>query len=122
HLSLDDRIGQFVPDSPDAAATLRQVLTHTSGAPDSLAFAYRPERLAPLTAAVRRCTEDSYRETLANMLERLGMSDSVPGADVIYIVPPAEGIPSPAAVSRYTGVLARLATPYAVDKRWRVSA
>ena len=28
-LSLDDRIGQFIPDSPNANATIRQILTHT---------------------------------------------------------------------------------------------
>jgi len=115
-LSLENRIGQFKPDSPDADATLRQVLTHTSGPSDNLVFAYRPERLAPLTIAVRQCTGDSYRETLANLFERLAMTNSVPGADVIHIVPPAEGIPSPAAVDRYTSVLSRLAIPYAVDK------
>jgi CubicO group peptidase (beta-lactamase class C family) len=46
----------------------------------------------------------------------------VPGADVIQIAPPAEGIPSPAAVGRYTAVLGRLATPYAVDKGGHASA
>src|SRR5947208_12296417 len=120
-LSLENRIGQFKPDSPDADATLRQVLTHTSGPSDNLVFAYRPERLAPLTIAVRQCTGDSFRETLANLFERLAMSNSVPGADVIHIAPPAEGIPSPAAVDRYTGVLGRLATPYAVDSEGRAS-
>ena len=44
-LSLDDRIGQFKPASPDASATIREVLTHTSGAPGNLVFAYRPQRL-----------------------------------------------------------------------------
>src|SRR5437867_5998980 len=72
-LSLDDRIGKFKDDSPDPNATIRQLLTHTSGSPDSLAFAYRPDRLAPLTAAVRACTGDSYRETLANLFERLAI-------------------------------------------------
>ena len=76
-LSLDDRIGQFKPDSPDANATIRQILTHTSGAPDGLVFAYRPERLEPLARAIRACTDDSFRETLANLLDRLAMIDSV---------------------------------------------
>ena len=120
-LSLDDRVSQFKPDSPDANATLRQLLTHTSGPADGLSFAYRPERLDPLTAAVRRCTDDSFRETLANLLERLAMSDSVPGPDVIRIAPPAEGIPSPAAVERYTRVLGRLAIPYTTDRQGRPS-
>ena len=120
-LSLDDRIGRFTSDSADADATIRQILTHTYGAPDALVFAYRPERLAPLMRVIRACRDDSFRETLANLLERMGMGDSVPGADVIRIVPPAEGIPSPAAVARYTAVLGRLATPYAVDRQGRAS-
>ena len=38
-LSLDDRIGQFDPASPDASATVRQILTHTSGTSDDPVFA-----------------------------------------------------------------------------------
>ena len=115
-LSLDDRIGQFKPDSPDANATIRQLLTHTSGPPDALLFAYRPERLEPLTRAIRACTDDSYRETLANLLTRLAMIDSVPGPDIVHPELLTEGIPSPLMVARYRGVLERLATPYFVDR------
>src|SRR5204862_7798469 len=43
-LSRDDRIGQFKTSRPDAHATIRQVLTHTSGSPDNLVFSYRPDR------------------------------------------------------------------------------
>ena len=78
-LSLDDRVGRFRSDSPEPNATLRQLLTHTYGTPEALTFAYRPERLAPLWIAVRACTEDSYRETLAHLLGQLAMVDSVPG-------------------------------------------
>lgn len=120
-LSLDDRVGKFKPSSGDANATLRELLMHVSGAPDNQIFAYRPERLDPLTAAIRACTGDSFRETLANLLDRLAMRDSVPGPDVITLAPPAEGIPG-AEVSRYATVLGRLATPYAVDQRGRAAA
>ena len=41
---------------------IRQLLTHTSGAPDNLTFLLRPERLAPLWPIVRTCAVDSYRE------------------------------------------------------------
>lgn len=112
-LSLDDRIGDFNADSPDAGATIREVLSHTSGSAGNVAYAYRPDRLDPLAAAVRRCTDNSYRETLATLLARLAMTDSVPGPDVIRLVPPAEGIPDGPSVERYTAVLGRLATPYA---------
>jgi CubicO group peptidase (beta-lactamase class C family) len=120
-LSLDDRIGQFKPDSPDANATIRQILTHTSGAPDALIFAYRPERLEPLARAIRACTDDSFRETVANLLDRLAMIDSVPGPDIVHPELLTEGIPSPSMVERYRGVLERLATPYAVDRTGRAS-
>ena len=120
-LSLDDRIGRFDSASPDANATLRQVLTHTSGTPDNLVFAHQPERLAPLASAIRTCTGDSFRESTTDLLDRLAMTDSVPGPDVIRLTPPAEGIPSPAARERYTGLLARLARSYAVDRQGRPS-
>ena len=35
-LSLDDRVGKFVPTSPDASATLRQILSHTTDGPNGL--------------------------------------------------------------------------------------
>jgi CubicO group peptidase (beta-lactamase class C family) len=118
-LSLDDAIGRFRSDAPEPNATIRQLLTHTSGNADALVFLYRPERLAPLASAIRACGVDSYRETLADLLERLAMVDSVPGADILRLKPPAEGIPSPTAVAHYARVLARLATPYTVDRRGR---
>src|SRR5439155_13108623 len=66
--------------------------------------------------------ENSYRETLANLLERFAMVDSVPGPDVVGLEPPAEGIPNPADAERYASVLQRLAAPYAVDSKGRASA
>jgi CubicO group peptidase (beta-lactamase class C family) len=120
-LSLDSRAGEFVPSSPDADQTIAQLLTHTSGTADNLVYAYRPQRLEPLKAAIRACTGDSFRETLANMLAGQGMFDSVPGPDVVTLVPDAEGIPSSSDRDRYTGVLLRLATPYAIDVRKRAS-
>jgi CubicO group peptidase (beta-lactamase class C family) len=120
-LSLDDRIGQFKKSSPDAGATIRQVLTHTSGPPDNLTFSYRPERLETLALAIRACSGDSYRERVGNWLDQFAMINSVPGPDAVHLEPPAEGIPSPEALARYKSVLDRLATPYAVTAQRRVS-
>ena len=117
-LSLDDRLGQFSPDSPDAGATIRQVLSHRS---ETAAFDYRPERLEPLGRAIRACTDNSFRETVANLLDRLAMIHSVPGLDIIHPELLPDGIPSPGEVARYTGVLQSLATPYAVDRRGSAS-
>src|SRR5947207_2986883 len=116
-LSLDDRIGQFKASSPDAGATIRQVLTHTAGSPDNLVFNYRPERLDALSHAIRACSGDSYRERVGIVLEQFAMVDSVPGPDAIHLEPPAEGIPAPDAVARYAKSLKSLATPYAVNSR-----
>ena len=79
-LSLDDPIGKYEDGTPDGDATIGQILAHTSPAEAGLVFAYRPERLDPLKSVVRSCTGDSYRETLANLLDRLAMIDSVPGS------------------------------------------
>jgi CubicO group peptidase (beta-lactamase class C family) len=120
-LSLDDRVGRFQPDSAEPDATIRQILTHTSGSPQNPVFAYRPERLEPLWFAIRACSGDSFRETLAEVLSRFAMIDSVPGPDVIHLTPPAEGVPDRSAVERYTSALERLAAPYAIDRQGRAS-
>jgi CubicO group peptidase (beta-lactamase class C family) len=121
-LLLDDRVGKFRSGLSDPDATIWQLLTHTSGPSTNPVFAYRPERLEPLRWAVRWCTEDSYRETLANWLHRLGMFDSVPGPDIIRLGDRGEGIPDRADVERYKALLQRLAIPYAVDQRGRAAA
>jgi CubicO group peptidase (beta-lactamase class C family) len=117
---LDARVGSFRVDTFEPDATIYQLLTHTSASP-SLSYAYRPERLAPLWPIVRLCTGDSYRETLANLLRRLGMMDTVPGPNIVSLGTRAEGMPEPADVERYVAVLQRQATPYIVDDRGRVS-
>ena len=114
-LSLSGTIGQYDADSPWAGATIAQVLSHAHGAPNAQTFSYEPARLDPLKSAVRACRGDSYRETIANLLNRLAMTSSVPGADVVTLVPPAEGVPDPAAAARYNDVLARLTTTYSVS-------
>ncbi len=87
-LSLDDSVGTFGVATTEPDATIRQLLTHTSGAPDQLTFLHRPERLAPLWPVVRACAVDSYRETFANLLHRLAMFDSVPGPNIVSIASP----------------------------------
>ena len=120
-LALDDSIGALRVDTSEPDATIRQLLTHTSGGAGQLNFAYRLERLAPLRPVLRMCKVDSYRETFANMLDRLGMFDSVPGANIVTVRPPEEGVPTQDEVARYTAVLERRATPYVVDGRGRAT-
>jgi len=120
-LSLDDRVQKFAPASPDAAATIGQLLTHTTPGPKGLTFSYRPDRLAPVAAAIAGCTDSSFRWGVGALLERMGMYDSVPGADVIQLTAPAEAFTA-SALQRYAGVVHSLATPYAVDGRGRAPA
>ena len=115
-LSLDNTIGQFKPSSSEANFTLRQVLTHTGDG----SYSYHPDRLSGLGTVIRTCTNDSLRETLANLLDQNGMADSVPGPDVIFVVPPAEGVLT-SEFERYSRILGRLPVPYAVDAQKKAS-
>jgi CubicO group peptidase (beta-lactamase class C family) len=119
-LSLEDPIGKFQPSSPDASATIRQVLSHTTAGTSGLTFLYRPERLDALAAPISNCTGPSYRGPVAGLLDRLGMFDSVPGPDAGVLVPPTDGISEPTR-ARYADALTRLATPYAVDAAGRAT-
>jgi CubicO group peptidase (beta-lactamase class C family) len=118
-LSLDDTAGTLGVPTPEPDATIRQLLTHTSGTPDRLTFLLRLERLAPFWPIVRACAVDSYRETFATLLHRLAMFDSVPGPNIVTIAKPDEGVPDPVDVARYNAILQRRATPYFVDDRGR---
>ena len=120
-LSLDARIGDYRSDVPEPNATIRQLLTHTSGSPSNLVFQYRPERLDPLTTVIRACAVESFRGSTMNLFDRLTMRDSVPGPDASRLAPPAEGIPEAAAAQRYARILERLAVPYRLDQRKRPS-
>ena len=113
-LSLDDPVGKFAPSSPDAGATLRQLMTHTTAGAGGLTFSHQPERLGPIAAAIARCTDSTFRSAMAGLLDKMAMIDSVPGSDVVSLIPPAEGFTA-STLERYSGLLARLATPYALD-------
>jgi D-alanyl-D-alanine carboxypeptidase len=119
-LSFDDPVRKFAPASPDAGATIRQLLTHTTAGPKGLTFSYRPERLAPVAAAIAGCTDSSFRWGVSALFDQLAMADSVPGSDVAALKAPAEGFTDPA-LERYAAALRRLATPYAVDARGRAT-
>ena len=65
-LELDDRAGRFDRGSPEANATVGQLLTHTSMGAGGLVFNYPPIRPpASLSAIVPDCIDDDlFRETL----------------------------------------------------------
>jgi CubicO group peptidase (beta-lactamase class C family) len=116
--TLDDRLARFAPDSPDAGATIRQILTHTGA--DGVTFSYRPQRFDALTAVIEACAGYPLRGAYSKLLDRFAMNDSVPGADVVQLAASPDGIVQ-SDIARYPTVLARLAVPYAVDQRGRPS-
>jgi CubicO group peptidase (beta-lactamase class C family) len=120
-LSLNDRVSKFAPTSPDASSTIGQLLTHTTAGPKGLTFSYRPDRLAPVAAAIAGCTDSSFRWGVGALLNKTAMADSVPGADVAKLAAPAEAFLA-SDLQRYSAVLRRLATPYSVDSRGRATS
>jgi CubicO group peptidase (beta-lactamase class C family) len=119
-LSLDDSVSKYAPSSPDAGATIRQLLTHTTAGPNGLTFSYRPERLAPVAGAIAGCTDSTFRWGMSALFDRMAMIDSVPGSDVVQLQAPAEGFTA-SALQRFSATLRRLATPYTVDARGRAT-
>jgi D-alanyl-D-alanine carboxypeptidase len=118
-LPLDERVATFDRTGTEPEATVRQLLSHTANGPNGPTFLHQPARLQPLWAGVRFCTNDSYRENLANLLDRLAMQDAVPGPNAVSLPPGSEGMFEPHEVERYLRVLERLATPYSTDRRGR---
>jgi CubicO group peptidase (beta-lactamase class C family) len=119
-LSLEDPVGKFSPASAEAGATVGQLLTHTTGPTGNRNFAYHPERLEPVAAAIAACREKTFRAAMAELLQEALMFDSVPGSDAVQLTPPAEGFTA-TVLDRYASALRRLATPYSVDKRGRAT-
>ena len=108
-------VSKFAPTSPDAAATLRQLLTHTTAGPEGLTFSYRPERLAPVAAAIAGCTDSSFRWGVGAFARPDGDGRFVPGADVAQAQGAGRKLSPHPPCSATPTSLRRLATPYAVD-------
>jgi CubicO group peptidase (beta-lactamase class C family) len=118
-LRIDDSLRQHGGAVEESSATLRQVMSHASGAPAGR-FRYDPERYSQLTQVVESCTPQPYRKSVAvSVLERLAMKDSVPGRDLAERTALTEPLFASEVLERYHQVLERIAIPYKVDKRGR---
>jgi CubicO group peptidase (beta-lactamase class C family) len=121
-LSLDAPIRTytttFTTTEPDANATVRQVLAMASDATAGSRYRYDGDRFLALTPVVDACTGVPYRVALARqILDRIGMPDSVPGQDLEAQTEAASAAFDPATLARYRAVLARIAKPYVVRNR-----
>jgi CubicO group peptidase (beta-lactamase class C family) len=119
---LDDQASRYGVSLPEATATIRQVLNHTSAAPSGALFQFDPDRFGQLSRVVETCVPQPYRKTLAvQLLERLAMKDSVPGRDVQEEGVVAQTLFALTVQQRYKDVLDRMALPYKIDKKGRSS-
>ena len=115
-LNLDAPIRLYTTAVPDANATVRQVLAMSSDAPAGSTYRYDGDRFSALTPVVETCTGNSYRVAVARrILDRAGMSDSVPGQNLETVSEAASADFDQATLTRYRAVLARIAKPYVVS-------
>lgn len=121
HLQLDRPLRDYGLEIPEAGATLRQLLTHTTTDPAAEPFVYSPDRYNQLTAVMERCAPQPYRKSVSHrIVKHLAMVDSVPGTDLRDpALPLPEGLYDPLELEHYRHVLTRLAVPYRVDMRGR---
>ncbi len=121
-LNIDEPIRRWVPDFPEAAATVRHLLAHASTGAPAGTFRFDGAAYASLTPVVQDCFDESFRVSAADeILERLGMASSVPGADLAQEGNPARELFTESRLERYEGVLARMAVPYRVERSGRAT-
>ena len=116
-VDLSDLARKWAPNFPDMTSTVEDVLRHR--APGG-GFRYDPARYAELAKAIAQCGRDPYRRQVGYaIMNRLGMSSSVPGHDLGSSSD--RGQFSDDLLARFGSVLGRVAVPYRVDSSRRAS-
>jgi CubicO group peptidase (beta-lactamase class C family) len=114
-VEVDDPIRKSVPTFPEPTAPTRHVMAHASDAPPGSHFRYDPTLYLALTPVAEACSSRAFRVALADeILDRLGMSSSVPSLDVT--ASPARDLFDSPRLARYNDLLRRVATPYRIDR------
>ena len=113
HLEVTDSVRRWVPQYPDAALTIAELLSHSAGGQ----YQFDADRFSLASQIVRQCGDTEYGALLADGLDRFAMVDSVPGGDAAESSPANLAMFSAAQLQRYAGTLQRLAVPYRVDDR-----
>ena len=115
-LNLDQPIRSYGASAPDPAATVRHVLAMASDSPAGSRYRYDGDRFGELTTVVEACTRASFRQALRlEILDRLGMFDSVPGQDLETPSAQLAAQFDDVALARYRSVIGRLAKPYTTN-------
>ena len=116
-LDLDTPIRTYSSAIPEANASVRHVLSHTSEGTPGVRFRYNGDRFAALTPVVEACTGQPYRVAVTErILTPLAMQDSVPGHDLQQPTASLASMFEGPALVRFGAALTRLAKPYANDR------
>ena len=112
-LDLDQPMRNYGATVPDANASVAHVLAMASDAPAGSRYHYDGDRFNGLTTVVDACTRAPFRQALTtHILDRLAMTDSVPGQDLEAPTAAAEALFDAGTLARYRAVISRLAQPY----------
>jgi CubicO group peptidase (beta-lactamase class C family) len=119
-LDLAEPIRKWSNAIPESDATVRHVLAHASDSSARAGFRYDPDRYASLTLVAEACAGEEYRRLIAReVLDLLGMADSLPSRDLAEPSDAARHRFAGEEWARYAAVATRIATPYRVDRSGR---
>ena len=119
-LDLDEPMAKYSPEFRQrfgrGPITVRHVLTHTSHDPSGDTYWYDGYRFSFLSDVVARASGHPFRELLVkNILDAIGMADSVPGQDVLDDRAKWSAFLDADHARRYEAGLGKLAKPYRLD-------
>jgi CubicO group peptidase (beta-lactamase class C family) len=119
NLELSDKVRRWNPQFSEESTTVGQLLSH-AGADGG--FRYDPSRYAQLHTVIDQCASQRYGPLMAReILDSVGMIDSVPGHDLGDSSAVQRRLFSVSALERYGAVLRRVAPPYKLDSNRRPS-
>jgi CubicO group peptidase (beta-lactamase class C family) len=118
-LDLDAPMAGFSTRIPNGGnVRVRHVLSHSSEGVPGERFKYDPVRFAALIEVSNACSGFGFRKVVfREVLDYLGMGDSVPGADVMNRAVVPEGTFDPSKEDRFKSTLERMAVPYRLNKK-----
>jgi CubicO group peptidase (beta-lactamase class C family) len=117
--TVNDRVGDWVDGFPETATTLGQLVAHVTPAGS---FRYDRSRFAALTPVIEACSRRAYRELLDDeIFLRFGMGDSAPGTAMAAPTAADRELFDANRLDYHGAVLRRMATPYSVDSRGRMT-
>jgi CubicO group peptidase (beta-lactamase class C family) len=112
-LDLDEPVARYSDDFKDDRVRIRHLLSHTSEGTPGDRYQYNGSRYDYLTAVIEKRYGKSFRELLVQtFIEPLGMSNTVPGHDLLAAPDKWSGVLGSQRLTHYQGVLAKLAQPY----------